>query len=108
MIAAQMAMKSTALAGTRLVLTFLHTRQPGIAPSREKAKHMREALVRHAAPQNSCPTVEMIRTSLTQAADIAVLRIAIDTYWPAAACSLMPLMSVAAKVSASSTIQPKI
>ena len=69
---------------------------------------MRDALVRQAAPQNSCPIVEMINTSLTHATDIAVLRMAIDTYCPAAACSLMPLMSVAANVSASSTIQPKI
>ena len=37
MSAAQTAMKITALVGTRLALTLLQIRHPGIAPSREKA-----------------------------------------------------------------------
>jgi hypothetical protein len=36
-IAAQTAMKSTALTGIRLALTLLQILQPGMAPSREKA-----------------------------------------------------------------------
>ena len=47
----------TALNGTRVALTRREQcRQPGIARSRENAKHVREALVRQAAPQKNWPT----------------------------------------------------
>ena len=47
------------------VESFAETRLPKPL-SREKAKHIREALVRQAAPQKSWPTTEMIRTNLPQ------------------------------------------
>src|ERR671930_2116639 len=53
----------TALNGTRSLLTRRNSHQPGIPRSRENAYHVRDALVRPAAPQNSCPTVAMISTS---------------------------------------------
>ena len=40
---------------------------PGTAPSREKANVIRDALVTHAMPQNSCPTVEIRMTALAAA-----------------------------------------
>src|SRR3954447_5579811 len=78
MIAAHTAMNSTALRGTRLALTLLQCRDPGIAPSRLNAKAMRDALVRHAIPQNICPTVEMIRISFTHDVLSAFSRTAIE------------------------------
>ena len=60
-------MSSTALRGTPLELTFEKVLQPGTPRSRENAKHMRDALVRHAMPQNSCPIVEISTTALIAA-----------------------------------------
>src|SRR6476661_1181934 len=108
MIAPTAAMKMTAAAGTRRLLTRLQIRQPGIAPSRLNAKHIRDALVRQAAPQNSWPTVQMTITILNQLEVRASDMIATDTYWPAAACSLIESTFWTANVSASSTTQPKI
>ena len=62
-------MRMTALNGIRCSLTRLQIRQPGMAPSREKAKHIREALVRQLMPQKSCPTTEMMRMSFTAPLD---------------------------------------
>src|SRR3981189_2440251 len=104
-IKATTAIRITALNGTRSLLTLLHRRQPGIAPSRLNAKHMREALVRHAMPQNSWPTVEMIRISLTQLAFIAVVNTAITdpAPYPFVALLIVPTC-VAANVIASRTM----
>ena len=57
-------MSSTAFTGTPLALTFDRAPAPGSPRSRENAKHMRDALVRQATPQNSCPMVEMNTTAL--------------------------------------------
>src|SRR3954454_2085537 len=72
--------------------------------SRENAYHVRDALVRPAMPQNSCPTVQMMSTALAADEVSAVVIIGIDPPPPA----LMPLTSVAANMSASRTIQPAI
>src|SRR3984893_8589002 len=53
---------STAYSGTRCALTRRNSVHPGIPRSRENAYHVRDALVRPAAPQNSWPTVQMINT----------------------------------------------
>ena len=45
----------TAVAGTPVALTRLHSRRPGIARSRENAKNVREQLVTHAIPQKNWP-----------------------------------------------------
>src|SRR2546423_15482413 len=75
-----------------------------MARSRENAYHVREALVRPAMPQNSCPMVQMSRTALAAAELSEVVIIGIEPPPPA----LMPLMLVAANSSASSTSQPAI
>src|ERR1700749_1417087 len=54
----------TAYSGTPLAFTRRNSPHPGIPRSRENAYQVREALVRPAAPQNNCPTVQMISTSL--------------------------------------------
>src|SRR3954462_11961589 len=76
MMAPSTAMKITAAAGTRREVARLQILHPGMAPSREYAQHMPDALVRHAAPQNACPTVEMTSTSLNHDALRAVCRTA--------------------------------
>src|SRR3954454_24426218 len=68
---------------------------------------MRDALVRHAIPQNSWPTVAVSTTSLAELEPSAELMIAIDEPRPQPLpASLMNFVSVAANVSASSTNQP--
>ncbi len=62
-----MAIESTAFTGTPLSFTFDRALQPGSPRSRENAKHMRDALVRQATPQNSCPIVEISTTTLVAA-----------------------------------------
>src|ERR1044072_1825639 len=60
------AMAMTALNGTPSLLT-LDRALEGACPnarSRENAKHIREALVRHARPQNNWPMVEIASTAL--------------------------------------------
>src|SRR3954464_2372355 len=52
----------TAFAGTFFAVTFDHSADPGMAPSRLNAKVIREALVRHAVVQNSWPAAEMKMT----------------------------------------------
>src|SRR3984957_4142350 len=77
---------------------------PGIAPSRENANVIRDALVTHAIPQNSCPIVEISSTPLAAALVSAVSRIA---------TAGKPALEIAemwdfwtAKVNASSRNQP--
>src|SRR5215212_7915743 len=68
---------------------------------------MRDALVRHAMPQKSCPITAIRTTSLAAPEPSAVLMMASDEPRPKPfAASLIDLTSVAANVSASSTNQP--
>src|SRR5579884_2820592 len=75
-----------------------HRLCPGTAPSREKANVIREALVAQAIPQNSCPTVEMIRTALAAAVVRALVMIGMAVVWAVIAFGWM-----AANVRASRT-----
>src|SRR6202035_1853149 len=77
---------------------------PGTAPSRENANVMREALVKHATPQKSWPTVEIRITAL--AADELSAVVKIDRAGkPALTISASWLFWIA-NVIASRTIQP--
>src|SRR5439155_24262048 len=69
MISAATDEASTAYIGTRSRFRRLNSHQPGIPLSRENAYHVREQLVSPAAPQKSCPTVQMSSTALA-AADV--------------------------------------
>ena len=61
------ATKRTAFAGTLVAGDTLdHRPDPGIAPSRLKAKVMREALVRQATVQKNCPVAEISSTRKCQ------------------------------------------
>src|SRR6478672_2126116 len=95
---------TTAYSGTRAALSRRNSPQPGIPRSRENAYQVREALVRPAAPQNNCPTVQMISTSL-----------AAHEFKPDSSSGIAPppplLMAstlLAANSSASSTAHPAI
>ncbi len=70
--------------------------------SRENAYHVREALVRPAAPQKSWPTVAIIRISLAAQESSALVKIAPTN----PALSLMASTSFAANRKASRTNQP--
>ena len=61
------------------LLTLAKWREPGMPRSREKAKHIREALVRQARPQKSCPTVQISSTALNPAELSALERIASES-----------------------------
>ncbi len=76
MISASAAIAITALNGTPSLFTLDRWREPGMPRSRENAKHMREALVRQASPQNSCPTVQITSTALKPAVSSAPPRTA--------------------------------
>ena len=67
---------STAQVGVRFCPSRRHRLWPGIAPSRENANVIREALVTHAMPQNSWPIVEIRSTALAAAELSAVSMIA--------------------------------
>src|SRR5665811_2518066 len=67
MISANRITKNTAHVGVRLDPRRRQRLWPGIAPSRENANVMREALVTQAIPQNSCPIVEISSTALAAA-----------------------------------------
>src|ERR1700758_3296355 len=67
--------KNTAHVGGRLTARRRRRLWPGTAPSRENANVIREALVMHAMPQNSWPTVEISTTALSAALLSAVLKI---------------------------------
>src|SRR3954466_1124238 len=102
MISAQTATASTEYTGTWRRSTLLHRRQPGIARSREKAYHVRDALVRPAMPQKICPIVAIRMTSSAQPELIALVNTEIAV--PPAA--LIAFVSEAANVIAISTNQP--
>src|SRR5262245_36408972 len=72
--------------------------------SRENAYHVREPLVRPAAPQNSWPTVTMIKTSFAAHRSPASALVTIELDVPPA--SLTAVVSVAANSSASRTNHP--
>ena len=73
-----------ALVGVRLrLLMRCQNAENGSAPSREKAKSMREQLVRHATEQKNCPTVEISSTTQTQDGERAWLKM-VTTAPPAA------------------------
>src|SRR3954454_6468832 len=103
MISAQTATASTEYTGTRRLSTLLHSRQPGIARSRENAYHVRDALVSPAMPQKIWPIVAMRMTSSAHPELIALVKTEIDV--PPA--SLIAFVSEAANVIAMSTSQPK-
>ena len=65
-IALTTATRITALAGTRLALSFDQCCQPGTARSRLKANVIREAEVRHDVAQNNWAEAEMNSTSVAQ------------------------------------------
>src|SRR5436309_609875 len=94
----------TALNGTRFAFTRRNSPHPGIPRSRENAYQVREALVRPAAPQNSCPTVQMISTSFAAHELRPVSRIGIAPPPPL----LIAATLVAANSRARSTAQPAI
>ena len=52
--AAQTATNITALAGTRVAVSFFSVSDPGMAPSRVKAKVIRDAEVMHEVAQKNC------------------------------------------------------
>src|SRR5947209_19438994 len=89
------------------VLFFPSRRQrlwPGTAPSRENANVMRDALVRQATPQKSCPTVEIRITAFAAARLSAVEKIA--RAGNAALTISVSWLFWIATVMASRTIQP--
>src|SRR4051812_13285166 len=92
----------TAYSGTRWRFRRRKSPQPGIPRSRENAYHVREALVRPAAPQKNWPTVAMISAAFA-AAGVRALEKAAAAVPPAA---VTPLMSVTANRIASSSIHP--
>src|ERR1700694_4491457 len=106
MISANAATNRTAKVGVPFLLSLDHRRQPGTAPSREKASVIREALVRQAMPQKTWPMTEIRITAFAAAVDSAVTKTAREVPCDATLPALIPLTSVAAKVIASSTIQP--
>ena len=56
----------TALAGTRLAVSFDQCSEPGMAPSRLNAKVIREAEVMHDVAQKNCADAEMNSTNVAQ------------------------------------------
>src|SRR3954470_20459804 len=102
MMSAATATARTEKAGTRRLSTALHSRQPGIARSRENAYQVRDALVRPAMPQKIWPIVEMRITSSAHPEPSELVKTEIDV--PPA--SLIAFVSEAANVIASSTSQP--
>src|SRR5919201_3741102 len=96
----------TAYSGTRAWFSRRKSHQPGMPRSREKAYHVRDALVSPAAPQNSCPTVAMIRISLAPHKWLAMALVKIVPTKPPVPSTAF--VSVAAKRNASIRNQPRI
>src|ERR1035441_3439169 len=90
MISANRITKKTAHVGVRLEPRRRQRLWPGIAPSRENAKVIRDALVTHAIPQNSWPIVEISRTALAAAVLRAASKIAIAGKPEAWMCLVAP------------------
>src|SRR3954451_25101100 len=102
MISAQTATARTEYTGTWRLSTLLHSRQPGIARSRENSYHVRDALVRPAMPQKICPIVAMKITASDQPELIALVNTDLAVPPPA----WNAFVSLAANVIASRTNQP--
>src|SRR3954453_4794420 len=68
--------RSTAPTGTRLWLSLVQIRQPGIARPRGNRSCIRDPLAPHAMPQNSCPMQEMRITTSPAVEDSALSKIA--------------------------------
>src|SRR3954453_14348125 len=99
----------TALNGTPEARTFRKWLEPGMPRSRENAKHMREALVRQARPQKSCPTVQISTTALKAAGVSAWLKMASADPAPNPLLALLTKLGFCtAKVIARMTNQPMI
>src|SRR5437899_12677539 len=94
----------TAYRGTRSRFRRRNSAQPGMPRSRENAYQVREQLVRPAAPQNNCPTVQINSTALAAAEVSAVSITGIEP----PPFSVMAGTFLAANTSASSTAQPAI
>src|ERR1700684_3572559 len=77
MMNANTATNTTAHVGVLFLPSRRHRLWPGIAPSRENANVIRDALVAQAIPQNSWPTVEMTSTALAAAVVNALRKIGI-------------------------------
>ena len=92
----------TALAGTRLPLSFAKCLAPGMAPSRLKAKNIRLVLVMQATVQKNWPAAEMATTKPAMCGVSACPKIE-KTLPPAA---VTPSLSCTAKRNDSSRIQP--
>src|SRR5215218_7545710 len=73
-MAATTATSSTAFTGTRLALRADHRLEPGIAPSRLKAKVIRDADVMHDVAQKNWADAEMNRTRPPQLVPIACVK----------------------------------
>src|SRR5436305_14995493 len=101
MISPNSTTKNTDQVGVWFLPSRLHRLWPGTAPSRENAKVIREALVRHAIPQNSCPTVEMKITALAAAVVRELVKIGSAFALPVIADGW-----IAANVTASRRSQP--
>src|SRR5438445_7545143 len=104
MISAAIDDASTAYSGTRWTFKRRNRAQPGMPRSRENAYHVREQLVRPAAPQNSCPTVAISSTALAAAVVSEVSMIGIEP----PPFSVIAGTLLAANTSESSTAQPAI
>src|SRR5919198_5524016 len=92
----------TAYSGTLSRLTRRNSGQPGIARSRENAYQVRDALVRPAVTQKSCPIVAIRITIFAAHGSSALVKIAPTNPAP----SLIALTSVAANKKARITNQP--
>src|SRR6476659_9208466 len=104
MIREKMETAITALKGTLSRFTRRKIAQPGIARSRENAYQVREALVRHAVPQNSWPMVAIRTVSFAAHGSIELVKIAPTKPKP----SFTAFTSVAAKRKANRRMYPMI
>src|SRR3954451_12088713 len=94
-MAATTATSITALAGTRLAVSLCHLAEPGIAPSRLKAKVIREADVMHDVEQKNCADAEMNSTSPAQLLPIAWVKMYATPPAPTPALSGLPSVALA-------------
>src|SRR6476661_4376047 len=99
---AMIADRMTPLTGTRLALSFDHSRDPGTAPSRLNANSIRVVEVMQAVVQKNCPAVEMSRTTPAHLLDRAWLKIVATAPPPL----VTPASSCTANRKVSRRIQP--
>src|SRR4051794_30793419 len=103
---------STALRGVPLVLTRAQCLAPGTAPSRLKAKSIRDVEVMHAVVQKICPAMLMKTTTLNRPEPRALKRTASAVPAPKGltevSVELMTSRFVAANTNDSRRTQPPI